>query len=358
MYLFEHLKKSDNTKVHLITNDELLDNLGKEVKVDDSIFSRTIKSRQGKIVEVFLLLSYFYNLVSYIKKNKIRKIHCCVNPSIYSVILILISLFLKFEVSISVVNSIYKKKSQLGFLGRFYWAWSLKKARKVDFLSNSIEKNMIVIFGKDLFTSSSVSPCSLSRLADSNYLNYSEQELFLCNKTIDVLFVSRLIPGKGLDILMEALRFFNEKGTVVNVTILGEGPLIRVINEEVTAFSSVNINLVGYDKDVGKYIKKSKVVLSIQQFENYPSQLLMEAASLNSLVIASDVGDTRVMLNDMNAILIPHNASDLFRAIDWGLFGEDAEPRIKQMKSNLYKHIKESQSVDSFSSYFIKFMKS
>ena len=64
-----------------------------------------------------------------------------------------------------------------------------------------------------------------------------------------------------------------------------------------------------------EYLQKSKIFISIQQKENYPSQSLLEAMACENAIIASDVGETRLLVTENEGILVKLDAEEIADAI-------------------------------------------
>ena len=59
-------------------------------------------------------------------------------------------------------------------------------------------------------------------------------------------------------------------------------------------------------------LNKSKIFISAQKYTNYPSQCLLEAMSSENAIIATNVGETSLLVrNRFNGFLINPNSTDL-----------------------------------------------
>ena len=63
-------------------------------------------------------------------------------------------------------------------------------------------------------------------------------------------------------------------------------------------------------------LAQTKIFLSLQKTNNYPSQSLLEAMASGCAIIATDVGETRRLLDETRSILIPYDAVYLKSAIE------------------------------------------
>ncbi|MCK4257774.1 MAG: glycosyltransferase family 4 protein [Halanaerobiales bacterium] len=134
-----------------------------------------------------------------------------------------------------------------------------------------------------------------------------------------IVFSGRLIRDKNPLLYLETI---NE---IVNVRkfskalswkyyIFGDGPLKNDLESYVTKKNLSD--LIVFDKgDTSRVLKKSKIFVSLQQHENYPSQSLLEAIGTKNAIIATDVGDTRKIVNEKYSKLIKPNKTCLADAI-------------------------------------------
>lgn len=102
-------------------------------------------------------------------------------------------------------------------------------------------------------------------------------------------------------------------------------------------------------EDLDNCLATSFIFLSLQDFDNYPSQSLIEAMSHGCTVIATDVGETRrlVRYSDGN-FLIRADAMELRRALS------DAFSRGVSFNTSNFQHVKNTQSIEVYGQYFIR----
>lgn len=121
-----------------------------------------------------------------------------------------------------------------------------------------------------------------------------------------IIFASRLIKQKNPELALQAIY---ECRTVIRdknykVYFAGDGPLYTVIEEYIKLNEIEDIVLLTGNIDLSDILSKSKIFLSLQEIENYPSQSLLEAISSGNYIIASDVGDTkRIVKKDFGRLI-------------------------------------------------------
>jgi glycosyltransferase involved in cell wall biosynthesis len=160
----------------------------------------------------------------------------------------------------------------------------------------------------------------------------------------DFIFVSRLIvESKGVELLLAALQLCDDEGYEFSVAICGAGPL----SEKIAMLNFQNIKLIylGYLDDIVEVLSVSSTALSLQKYENYPSQFLLEALAAGCNIIATDVGDTRLLLSSDIATLIDGTAESLKIAMT-----SVYENRTAQ-SSLAVQRVLEQHSVSTFSHY-------
>lgn len=131
-----------------------------------------------------------------------------------------------------------------------------------------------------------------------------------------VVLLSRLIPKKGIDDLLDvlpqvwaALHACAPLG--FGFEIAGYGPLQEQVVERVGALyrSGVPVSFVGY-ADAIELLSRSAVVLSMQEVTNYPSRVVAEALVLGCAVIVRNTGDSNQFGHDLPGVAYCAEALD------------------------------------------------
>ena len=127
------------------------------------------------------------------------------------------------------------------------------------------------------------------------------KELLLSNSDCLVAFIGRLIPGKGVLELIEAVENCGKDNVVLAVA--GDGPL----KESVEKSRSSQIRYLGRlnSSDVAKFLIDSNVLCLPSRSEGF-STTLLEAAACATPSISTDVGGARELIpSDEYGIIIP-----------------------------------------------------
>lgn len=103
-----------------------------------------------------------------------------------------------------------------------------------------------------------------------------------------ILFVGRLVPVKGLPVLIDAMKNLLEMGLDVKLVVVGDGPYkneYKMCAKEIRE----NVLFLGYRQDVPSLIAACDVVVLPSISEGQPS-ILLEAGACAKPVVSSNVG--------------------------------------------------------------------
>lgn len=138
------------------------------------------------------------------------------------------------------------------------------------------------------------------------------------NNTITILFLGRLVPRKGSEVLVEAVRILSQRsnGPDFKVLICGKGPLGPKLKKRITSYGLDNIvTLTGFvsEDDKPRYYATADIsVFPSQGGESFGIVLLEAMASGKSAVLAGDnPGYRSVMSPQPKQLFDPYNASSL-----------------------------------------------
>lgn len=155
-----------------------------------------------------------------------------------------------------------------------------------------------------------ISPCS-----------FTDYDLFRpapCKENI-ILYAGRLMPAKNPLLLLasvEQLLLEDEQClSDWRVEIMGDGPLRTSVQEIASSQSFKGKVTVGSSPSLVEAMRGASVFVSLQARENYPSQSLLEAMACEAAVIATNVGDTGLLVTDDTGVMIPPTKGALAEAI-------------------------------------------
>jgi glycosyltransferase involved in cell wall biosynthesis len=301
---------------------------------------KTIKFLGNTLLEFKQLVSFSYKLHCLLKPHKPKYVYAVWLGGMIAWPLKYIYRF-KFVYSFmdSGYSSIYRGIKHLLKNERF----ALMNADVIDFLSDDLLRGVDKRVNLHKKTIKAVSVCSFK-----NYNNLYPEEVKLNN----VVFASRMTPIKNPMLFMESILLFNQQygnWKDIKFQFLGNGELISQMENFKTNHALSNVELLGYVNNPVEYLKKSKVFMSVQQSNNYPSQSLLEAMACENAIIASDVGETRKLVSETEGILVKLDAREISKAMIF-LFDNEAQ-REGFAKSGREKVLKE-HNVERYLEYF------
>jgi glycosyltransferase involved in cell wall biosynthesis len=161
-----------------------------------------------------------------------------------------------------------------------YWMFwtALKLSHVVDALNPRIDVTSIVDASK-LY----IAPCSFS---DPDRYRSAER------KTNRVVFAGHFNWQKGSEILVEIVKRWPRESDS-KLVLCGSGPFEHHLRKAAEHNANVDIRRVD---DIGEVLAGAKVFLSLQQWDNYPSQSVLEAMLCECCIVATDVGDTNLLV--------------------------------------------------------------
>jgi len=235
-------------------------------------------------------------------------------------------------------------KSLFRVLSSEYWV--VKYCDRIDCLSAGIVPMLEKQIGRVDKSRISVTPNSFV-----NYENYYPDN----SKENSVVFMSRLVRIKNPILFLKAIEIANLKYNMTNINyfILGDGALKTILNDYILSNRLKNVYCKGVISMPWEYLQKSKVFVSIQQDENYPSQSLLEAMACENSIVASDVGETRLLVTENEGILVNLNEEAIAEALN-KLFTTPG--LIEKLGKNARKKAIENHNIIEYSKYFYSMM--
>jgi len=135
------------------------------------------------------------------------------------------------------------------------------------------------------------------------------------NKELGVVFAGRLVEEKNPRLFLQAVPAVRRAVPSARFFLLGEGPLRVQIEEDLDRLTIRDIVEVGFRPDLASVLGKTRVFVSLQRQDNYPSQSLLEAMACGMATVATDVGLTWKLVNEATGIRVKPNPDDLAEAV-------------------------------------------
>jgi glycosyltransferase involved in cell wall biosynthesis len=171
------------------------------------------------------------------------------------------------------------------------------------------------------------------------------------NKTkLNVVFAARLERDKNpLDFVHAAMELANEFPEV-GFHIAGDGRLAQDVKQLVENQNHPNIFFHGFIENPMELFAESSVFVSLQSTNNYPSQAVLEAMACGNAIVATDVGDTRMFINNENGYLIGSGVAELISALRFCLKSPEV---IKQKGNFASKFVRENFTINKAANYYL-----
>lgn len=338
---------------YLLTKDENVTLLINSIALE-KLSSIGVKTNDKNVIEIKDYL-YFSHIAAFSKfffivqlwwiiaNKKIKHIHYPVDPSYLTFFHSFIGKIFDVTYSISVVDSMHANKTDFNLFTWFIWRRSLAASIRIDCLSYGIKDNIKKLFVE--LPDIEVSPCSFT-----DYSNSSVSYV----KDYDVVFMGRFVQGKGIDLFLDALELLSGSENVISIDkvgIFGSGPLGDYIVSRTQRIAGLNIE-VGFTENPFEIFSRTKVFVSLQEKENYPSQSLLEAIACGVFVIATDVGESYRIVSSERGFLVVANPENLACALIQAL------EKIRAGDFNAFaesESIRKEHNIERFSEYLLAF---
>ena len=288
---------------------------------------------------------YYFRTIEKYRKELDIKVFC----GVFSGVLPLVFYFNKKQPKAGVIFSnmdswfcdVHPDMKRLWYRKYYSYNFAMENSDIVDFLSPFILDGVKKI-GVDIKEESiSVSPCS--------FIDYSKCSIG--EKTnVEIAFCSRLEPDKNPMLYLETAKEILKRHPEVKFYLLGEGSLVDEIKEYIDSNNlSERINF-GFHKNPPEVFSKTLIFVSLQTSTNYPSQSLLEAMACGNAVVASSTGDTGMIINEKNGILVPLEAGKITEAVEKLINQKELALKMgRQGKSDVInKH-----NIGNYSNYFL-----
>ena len=181
-------------------------------------------------------------------------------------------------------------------LGERLYRLALRRAAMVDALTGPIREGVI---------RSGASPdrirVSAGSFVDTDRFRPDER------KEPWIVFTGRLVEEKNPLLFAEACRLVRQQlGAGIpglRFFLIGDGPLRGDLDRALARLGLDGVVTTGWRDDVESVLGKASAFVSLQRTDNYPSQALLEAMACECAVVATDVGQTRKLVDESVGLL-------------------------------------------------------
>ncbi len=138
------------------------------------------------------------------------------------------------------------------------------------------------------------------------------------SKPVNLIFAGRIVPEKGLDVLIEALGLLKSIPWTLDICGVGEGNVVMPIVRASRALEiDKRITWHGFVDDIHSYFAKADIALAPSRWSEPFGLTILEAISQGLAIISTNQGGpTEIIENGVNGILVaPENPRELADAI-------------------------------------------
>jgi glycosyltransferase involved in cell wall biosynthesis len=338
--LWDYLNSKYPNQIYLVSTKSLWDKLIDKPKPKNVFL---INDNNSFMYYLFtILISPFLIIFCFVKK--ISNIHLA-SVGYQHIPLMIYSKFFKPKCSLTFASRSIEMASYRNKKVAKKWNTVLKYSSYVDVLNPT---NTLPIYNYKKF----VSICSFPHIL---YTQKANEINYLATKKENIIvFAGSLSITKNPILAINGFNLFLSKCEPeykdTKLIMFGKGPLENEIKKIING--NPNIFFMDYN-DCFMTLKKSKIFLSLQDFDNYPSQVAMEAMLFRNSIIATSDGDTSKLIKESfgNILIKDKNILELSDAISL---------LIKNNSNNEENRnfILKEHTIEKFSHYFLSMINS
>jgi glycosyltransferase involved in cell wall biosynthesis len=257
--------------------------------------------------------------------------------------MLLLRLFNRRKIIYSIVSASAKIGTPLKWIGNFSFKSIFIFAHRIDFLSEEILTKYKSLGVKINQKKTRIAPCS--------FINYNKT--YIAEKEKLVSFsAARFENVKNAPLVVKVANvLINEFKIHIRFILMGGKGEEPFVHELIREYKLEDFVSVQYEKNVENILSRSMIYLALGQNNNYPSQALLEAMACGCAIIATDVGETRKMIDESVGFLITHDAYQIAEKIKYLIENHlQAEKLGRQARA---KAIKEN-TIEKYSNYLME----
>lgn len=187
---------------------------------------------------------------------------------------------------------------------------------------------------------------------------FTNTELFKPQiKEKKIVFLSSLIDIKNPILFFDSI--LGIKDILISnryqVVICGSGPLYETLNQRIKINNIEHLILLKGNVNSEDELPSAEVFVSLQKYNNYPSQALLEAISSGCYIIASDEGDTSVIVKSSFGTLCELNTISVSNAIQKYILMNEVDKN--EFKNQARKFALENFNIEKTVEYYNEFFR-
>jgi glycosyltransferase involved in cell wall biosynthesis len=328
----------DANQFHFLTNKSLWDKMyGREKKPNESII-RLNRNLLKFSIRIFYPLYVVYTY----KKYKCTSVH--IGPNIIDwLYLVRVLNFFKIPHCLTFASSSIEMAGYGSKALQLKLSKVLNEAHSIDILNPT---HQLHSFKAKKY----ISPCSFPYILHDSKIDFAA---FAKTKTNDIVFCGSFINQKNPILALQAFEayLYANKNSDARLIFIGKGELLeqmKVIADKIN--TSLNRNAVVFENynNLLSILATSKIFLSLQDFDNYPSQSIMEAMLFENYIISLNNGDTKKLVKEElgNVVIENKDSIDVSKAISNLLSYNQPNAANKKL-------IQTEFTVEKFYNYFV-----
>lgn len=184
--------------------------------------------------------------------------------------------------------------------------------------------------------------------APGSFIDLSNTKFNISEKENLIVWAGALNKQKGIPLLIDFLPYLEKEFSDFKLIILGKGEYEQELINKIEQIKLTNKVSITYTNQPKDYFRKSKVFLSFQENDNYPSQSLLEAMACGNVIIATNEGETYKIVNNSNGILIRRNAIEAKNALKQLLDND-----LKTMSQNARNIVIENHTIENYHKHLL-----
>ena len=163
-----------------------------------------------------------------------------------------------------------------------------------------------------------------------------------------VTFAARVIDWKNPMMMVSVVDHVLRRRPGVRFAILGRGKMAQDLPRAVSRRGWEDQVQIGYLEDPSPTVNRSLVHVSLDRYDNFSNQSLLEGMAAGCAVVASDVGETHRVVTEDVGLLAPLDPGAIAEAI---LSLLQNPPRMEQMGRAARARVMENHNVDRYIDY-------
>jgi glycosyltransferase involved in cell wall biosynthesis len=221
------------------------------------------------------------------------------------------------------------------YIARYVWAKRLagKLVDKTICISNSVRGRLVDDYGFPASKTVTIpNGIDLSSFDFPNGGNFqrTRKRLDPCHNDAAIVCVSRLVPRKRIEILLEAFSLVSKEHPSCKCLIVGSGPAEQQLRaKSIELGISTSVSFAGFAEDVRPYLERSDIYVSSSDKEGLGVSIIEAMACRLPCIVTNIPGHDEVVSHGDNGLLVtPGSAEELAQAINHLLVCREERKRM------------------------------